>query len=232
MSTEPAQPSSAPLVLHHLNKSRSLRILWLLEELEVPYEIKFYKRVPPGLAPKELLAVHPLGKSPVITHGDVTLAESGAIVEYIIRTFGNGKARPPPSGEIHDLYFSHYAEGSLMPPIVNKHVFNLVPSQAPFFVRPLIRSVLSTITNGWIDPTLKKHIALVEAHLEKSGDWFAGGSEPTSADFLMAYAVEALNTLFPDVAGPKMKAWVDRVHNRPAFKRGVEKSGEPDPFFG
>ncbi|KAI0032597.1 thioredoxin-like protein [Vararia minispora EC-137] len=207
------------LVVHHLNASRSLRILWLLEELDVPYEIKNYQRGADLLAPNELRQVHPLGKSPVITYGDITVAESGAVVEYIIRTFGNGKARPSASGEVDDLYFSHYAEGSLMPLVVNKFVFGIVPGRAPFLLRPLVRNVMNMLVSQMVDPRLKEHIRLIEGHLEKSGDWFAGGDDPTSADFMMVFGVEALVHFFPNLVGPKTKAWVERVHDRPAYKR-------------
>ncbi|KZV76601.1 thioredoxin-like protein [Peniophora sp. CONT] len=219
--------TTAPLVVHHLNHSRSARILWLLEELEVPYEIKFYKRQADKRAPKELRAIHPLGKSPVITHGDVTVAESGAIIEYIIRKFGNGKCRPPASGEVDDLYFSHYAEGSLMPLVVNKYIYSLAPGRSPFYVRPLVSMVTGLLDAQLCVPALKNHIKLIEGHLAKKGDWFAGGDGPTSADFVMCYGVEGLAGFFPDDVGPNIKAWIERVHNRPAYKRALEKGG-PD----
>jgi len=223
MSEIPAEPK---LIVHHLANSRSQRILWLLEEIEAPYEMKFYERMPDKRAPKELLDIHPLGKSPVITHGDVTLAESGAIVEYIIRKFGNGKARPPASGEVHDLYFSHYAEGSLMPLVANKFIFSIVPGHSPFFVRPVVKPIMSMLDSQLIDPQLRRHVSLIENHLEKTGDWFAGGENPTSADFMMAYGVEGLAKFYPDVVGPKIKAWIERVQNRPAYKRASKKTGD------
>jgi len=164
----------------------------------------------------------------VITYGDVTIAESGAIVEYIIRKFGNGKARPPASGEIDDLYFSHYAEGSLMPLVVNKYVFGLAPGRAPILLRPLVRTVMNMLLAQMVDPRLKSHMEFIEKHLEKSEGWFAGGDAPTSADFMMCFGMEGLQRFYPDLIGPKTKAWIDRVHSRPAYKR-VSHLVDDDP---
>ncbi|TFY57621.1 hypothetical protein EVG20_g8469 [Dentipellis fragilis] len=216
------------IIVHHLNDSRSQRILWLLEELEVPYEIKFYQRGSDLLAPKELLEVSPLGKAPVITDtdGNVNLAESGAIITYIIKKYGHGKALPSQSGELDDLYFTHYCEGSLMPLVVNKFIFSIIPERAPWFLRFFLRGIFGNLTSMLVDPQLKKHLDVIEAHLGKSGDWFAGGDEPTSADFMMSFALEALSARAPANVGPKTLEWVKRVHERPAYKRGLEKGGK------
>ena len=117
------------IIVHHLNNSRSQRILWMLEELGVPYEVKRYEREPSMQAPASLRAVHPLGKSPVITDGDRPLAESGAILEYLVDTYGNGRFRPAPArrSSIHYTYFLHYAEGSLMPLLLMKLIFSRIP---------------------------------------------------------------------------------------------------------
>ncbi|KAI0281763.1 thioredoxin-like protein [Russula aff. rugulosa BPL654] len=192
------------LVVHHLNYSRSQRVLWLLEELEVPYEIKFYQREPNQLAPKELLKVNPLGKAPVITDGDVTLAESGAIIQYIINKYGNGRVAPPKEGELTDIYFTHFSEGTFMPLLVNRLVFSVIPTQAPFFLRPILRPIFSTIDAKLIAGPLNASLKQIEETLEKSNTgWFAGGPNPTMADYMM-----------PDLVGPKIKAWVERVHER------------------
>ncbi|KAI0827087.1 thioredoxin-like protein [Trametes gibbosa] len=213
------------LVVHHLNNSRSQRILWLLEELEVPYELKKYQRTAEMMAPAELKTVNPLGNAPVITDDGFNLAESGAIVEYIIQKYGNGRAQPPASGKIDDLYFIHYSEASLMPILVNKLIFGIIPERAPFFLRPILRSVFNSVSAKMLDPRLKIHAEMVEAHLAKNErQFFAGGEEPTAADFMMIFCLEAWSTR-GDI-GPKTKAYVERIHARPAYQRGLKKGGE------
>ncbi|KAH8097038.1 thioredoxin-like protein [Cristinia sonorae] len=215
------------LTVHHLNNSRSQRLLWLLEELEVPYEIKKYQRGADLLAPKELKQVHPLGLSPIITDGDVTLAESGAIIEYVIEKYGGSKAHPPESGKIHDLYFKHYVEGSLMPLLVNSLIFTIVPQRAPFIIRPLVRPIFNMLLAQMVTPRLKEHAKMIEDHLTKdSKQWLAGGTEPTASDFIMSFALESWATKDPEILGPNTKAYVKRIHERPAYQRGLEKGGE------
>ncbi|TDL24564.1 thioredoxin-like protein [Rickenella mellea] len=217
------------LVVHHLNNSRSQRILWLLEELEIPYEIKKYQRGSDMLAPKELKEVHPLGKSPVITDGDVTLAESGAIIEYIIEKYGAGKATPPAAGKLDNLFFTHYAEGTLMPILVNKLVFTIIPQRVPFYIRPVANIIFGSVSKQLLEPNIETNSKFVEAHLAKTkADFFAGGDHPTSADYQMLFPLEAIKQRAPGHLGPNMKAWVDRVHARPAFKRALEKGGQYD----
>jgi len=160
------------LTVHHLNNSRSQRILWLLEELKVPYEIKKYERRPDKRAPPELLAISPLGKSPVITDDNITLAESGAIVEYLITKHGNGKAVPPESGFIDNLYFSHYAEGTLMPILIQRMIFNFAPKNAPLSIRPVVKTVFDQLKTLLVAPEIKKNLTMIEAHLEKSKSIF------------------------------------------------------------
>ncbi|KAL0574901.1 hypothetical protein V5O48_007061 [Marasmius crinis-equi] len=216
------------ITLHHLNSSRSQRIIWLLEELGTPYEIKKYERTSEQLAPPELLKVFPLGKAPIITDtgadakGNIVLAESGAIVEYLIRANGNVRFVPPSSGQgyIDNLYFTHYAEGSIMPTMVQKAVFTMtVPQRSPWLLRGLLSGVLGKISEKIVTPELKKHSDLVEAHLLNK-QWFAGGDEPTSADFLMIFPVELLE--YFNVAGPKTKEYVKRIHER--LSRKAESS--------
>jgi len=216
------------LTIHHLNDSRSQRILWLLEELEIPYEIKKYQRLPTQKAPPELLAVNPLGKAPVITDGEVNIAESGAIIEYIIKKYGQGKIWKPAEGTrgaIDDLYYLHYAEGSLMPIVVNKYIFTLVPDYSPWYLRWFVRMIFGNLTKMLVNPELKKHVDMLESHLAKK-DWLAGGSGPTGADFSMNMAMEALKIDKESGAGPAVLAYVDRIHARPAYKRALEKGGE------
>ncbi|KAI0047694.1 thioredoxin-like protein [Auriscalpium vulgare] len=218
--------SQTPVIVHHLNNSRSQRILWLLEELEVPYELKTYQRTPEQLAPKELLEVHPLGKSPVITDGDVTLAESGAIVDYLIEKYGQGKIAPTGEAKLTDLYFRHFAEGSFGPLVSNRYIYSLVPERSPFFLRPILRSVFSSLDAKLIDKPLTAALNFIEATFAKNGNWLAGGAEPTGADYMMSFTLEALAARRPEGLGPLTKAWVERIHARPAYKRGLEKGGE------
>ncbi|KAL0565577.1 hypothetical protein V5O48_016444 [Marasmius crinis-equi] len=219
------------ITLHHLNNSRSQRIIWLLEELEVPYEIKKYQRTSEQRAPPELLKIYPLGKSPVITdtgaqgNENIVLAESGAIVEYLIKTYGNGKFAAATSGQayIDNLYYTHYAEGSIMPTVVQKLIFGMIPDRSPFLLRGLLRGVFGKITEMVVNPEMKKHSELVESHLATK-EWFAGGSEPTSADFLMIFPAEILEST--GLAGPKTKEYAKKIHERPAYKKALEKGGE------
>jgi len=215
------------LTVHHLNNSRSQRILWLLEELQVPYELKKYERGSDQRAPAALLAISPLGKSPVITDDNVTLAESGAIVEYLITKYGSGKAVPPESGFIDNLYFSHYAEGSLMPILIQRLIFENVPKNSPFWIRPIVNQVFTQLNKLLVEPEIKKNLMMIEAHLEKSKSvFFAGGPDPTCADYQMAFPLEAIVTVSPDQVGPKVKEYVRTIHERKAYKRALTNGGE------
>jgi glutathione S-transferase len=224
-------PAEGKLVVHHLNNSRSQRILWLLEELEVPYDLKRYERDKVTmLAPPELKAVHPLGKSPVVTDGDATLAESGAIIEYIALRYGNGRFIPPPGTpeRLRYTYWLHYAEGSAMPPLLLKLIFDKIEtSPMPFFVRPIAKGISAKVKNAFIDPQIKTHFDFMEAELGTS-TWFAG-SEITGADVQMSFPVEA--SAAGGVVGndrPNLLAFVKRVHERPAYKRALERGGPYD----
>ncbi|KAG9125717.1 hypothetical protein FRC07_006484 [Ceratobasidium sp. 392] len=206
------------IIVHHLNNSRSQRILWLLEELEAPYEIKRYERTAEMLAPKELRDVHPLGLSPVITDGDVVLAESGAIVEYLIGKYGAGRFTPPESGFVDNLYYAHYSEGTLMPLLVNRLIFTIVPERAPFFIRPILNMVFGMLDSQMISPRIKANIKMVDAHLAKRpGKFIAGGDAPTSADFQMIFPLEAFCARSQGEEkdlGEHVKAYVETVHER------------------
>lgn len=213
------------IIVHHLENSRSHRILWLLEELGVPYEIKHYKRDPKtSLAPPELLAVHPLGKSPVVTDGDLTIAESGAIIEYLVDRYGKGKLIPPAGSpeRMRYTYWLHFAEGTAMPPLVMKLVFNRIEKGAPFLVRPIAAGISRKVKAGFIDPNLQRIVAHMENELARS-EWFAG-SEFTAADIQMGFPVEAATARVG--ARPAMVRFLERVHARPAYKRAIEKGGE------
>lgn len=216
------------ITVHHLNNSRSQRILWLLEELGLPYDIKRYQRdSKTSLAPPELLAVHPLGKSPVITEGELTLAESGAIIEYLVERHGKGGWVPPPGSpeRIRYSYWMHFAEGSAMPPLVMKLVFNRIENAPmPFFAKPIARAIAKKTKAGFIDPNVDRNATYVEAELGRS-EWFAG-SEFTAADIQMSFPVEALVARGRNVDRPNMKRFLERIHARPAYKRALERGGE------
>ncbi len=215
------------ITLHHLNHSRSQRILWLLEELGVPYEIKRYQRDPKTmLAPPELRLVHPLGKSPVITDGELTVAESGAIIEYLAGRYGEGKLLPPAGTpeRLRCSYWLHYAEGSAMPPLLLKLVLNRVRT-APFFVKPIARGIADKVDRTFTDPQLKLHLDYLEAELG-AHEWFVGDSL-SAADIQLSFPLEA----FAARGGlgsnyPRLDAFLQRIHARPAYRRALERGGE------
>jgi glutathione S-transferase len=214
------------IVVHHLNNSRSQRILWMLEELGVPYEVKRYQREPSMQAPASLRAVHPLGKSPVITDGDRTLAESGAILEYLVDTYGNGRFRPATGTpeKINYTYFLHYAEGSLMPLLLMKLIFSRIPSRLPFFMRPVGRAIAKGANTTLLDPQIGSHFMFLEGELGKR-EWFAG-ADFTAADIQMSFPLEAAAARAPIVRQmPKLSAFLDRIQAQPAYKRALEKGG-------
>jgi glutathione S-transferase len=216
------------IVVHHLENSRSQRVLWLLEELGVPYEVKRYARdAQTMLAPPALRAVHPLGKSPVVTDDGQTVAESGAIVEYLVGRYGQGRLVPPEgtSERQRYTYWMHYAEGSLMPPLLLKLVFDRVEgAPMPFFVRPIARSIAGRAKSGFIGPQIDLHLDYVEGELGKS-TWFAG-DELTAADVQMSFPLEAAAARGGlDARRPRTMAFLERVHARPAYRRALERGG-------
>ena len=217
------------ITVHHLNNSRSQRVLWLLEELGLEYEIKRYERDKKTmLAPAALKKVHPLGKSPVITDGNVTVAESGAIVEYLVEKYGEGRLVPPPGtpAKLRYTYWLHYAEGSLMPPLLMKLVFNRVEkAPMPFFVRPVARAIAKGAGTSFIDPQIKLHLGYIEEELGKHA-WFAG-KDFTAADIQMSFPLEAAASRGGlDAQWPKLTAFLERIHARPAYQRALERGGK------
>jgi glutathione S-transferase len=214
------------LIVHHLNNSRSQRVLWLLEELGLPYEIKRYQRDrKTQLAPPELKSVHPLGKSPVLTDGDATIAETGAIVEYLVEKAG-GALRPPEGSpeRLRWTYWLHYAEGSAMPPLLLRLVFSVLPDRSPGLLRPLVRAIAGRAIDGFVDPQIKTHFDFIESELTKS-TWFAGDAF-SAADIMMSFPLEAAGARANAFAGrPKVKAFVEHCHARPAYQRALEKGG-------
>ncbi|WP_334134065.1 glutathione S-transferase family protein [Tepidimonas sp.] len=225
------------LVVHHLEHSRSQRVLWLLEELGVPYELRTYRRDPrTRLAPPELKAVHPLGKSPVITHGDITVAESGAILEYLVQTF------PPPSdGELAALlpapgsaahrdnrFWLHFAEGSLMNWVVMQLVFVSIPRQRmPFFARPIARAISQQVMQRFIQPNIDGALNWIERTLADGRPWLTG-AQLALADIQMSFAIEAVFALGGAALParyPATQAWRQRYRARAAYQRALAKGG-------
>ncbi|CUI05813.1 glutathione S-transferase [Massilia antarctica] len=216
------------IIVHHLNNSRSQRILWLLEELGLEYEIKKYQRDPKTmLAPPELRAVHPLGKSPVITDGANTVAESGAIIEYLLERYGNGRFVPAAGtpDKLRYTYFMHYAEGSAMTPLLMKLVFDRVEtSPMPFFAKPIARGIAQKVKSTFILPQIAQHLAYLEGELAKSS-WFAG-QEFSGADIQISFVLEAgaarggLGDKYP-----RLLDFLNRIHARPAYQRALERGG-------
>lgn len=219
------------VVVHHLNNSRSQRVLWLLEELGVPYEVKRYERdAKTMLAPPALLAIHPLGKSPVITDGEIVLPESGAIIEYLVDTYGNGRLKPPAGSaqRLKYLYWMHYAEGSAMPPLLLRLVFNRVANNpAPWPISAIARRIATTVDKSFIEPNLTRHLDFMEAELNAQ-TWFAG-EEFTAADVQMSFPLEAAASRGGlNASRPKLMAFLERIHARDAYKRALERGGRYD----
>lgn len=216
------------IVVHHLENSRSQRILWLLEELQLPYEVVRYARdVETMLAPRELRAVHPLGKSPVITDGALTLAESGAIIEYIVDRYGDGRLRPAantPERLLYD-YWMHYAEASAMPPLLFKLVFDRIETAPmPFFVRPFAKMIAGRTKSTFIGPQIALHLDYMESELGRRS-WFSG-DEMTAADIQMSFPLEAAAARAGlDATRPNLSAFLDRIHARPAYQAALAKGG-------
>jgi glutathione S-transferase len=219
------------IIVHHLNNSRSQRILWLLEELGLAYEIKKYERdAKTMLAPLALRAVHPLGKSPVIEDGETIVAESGAIIEYLVGRYGEGRLAPEPGTpeRLRYTYFLHYAEGSAMPPLLLKLVFDRVESTpGPFFVRPFARAIAKKVKNSFVLPQIRQHLAFLEGELA-SRAWFAG-DDFSAADIQASFPLEAAAARGGlDAQYPKLSAFLERFHARPAYRRALERGGKYD----
>jgi glutathione S-transferase len=221
----PAWYEASVITVHHLNNSRSQRVLWLLEELALPYEIVRYERDKTTmLAPPELAKIHPLGKSPVITDGDHTIAESGAILEYLVEKHGGGRMVPERGtpAYLKYRYFMHYAEGSLMPYLLLRLVFRRIKTGAPLLVRPIGKAIANKVEAAFIGPNLARHVAFLDGELANS-PWFCG-DELTAADIQMSYGMEAIVARVPDPPA-RLRAWVERARARPAYQRALERGG-------
>ena len=216
------------ITVHHLNNSRSQRILWLLEELVLDYEVKRYQRnAQTMLAPPELRAVHPLGKSPVITDGDTTLAESGAIVEYLADRYGAGKLAPAFGSpeRVRYLYWLHFAEGTAQPPSLLKLLFDRIKSRSPLLVRPIARAIADRALGAYVLPNIERNLEFMESELGKN-EWFAGGRF-SAADIQMSFPLEAYRARGGlDEKRPRLMRFLEKIHSRPAYRRAVERGGE------
>lgn len=227
------------ITVHHLNNSRSQRILWLLEELEIPYQIQFYQRdTKTMLAPPELKTVHPLGKSPVITDdavkqgttGAMVLAESAAIINYLASRYAQGTLIPA-EGTAERLrydYWMFYSEGSIMPPLVQKLIFSQIPKQKmPFFARPIAKKIADKVMSTYLQPQIKLHLDYMESQLQASG-WFVGDAF-SAADIQMSFPLEAAaQRAGLDGSRPKLHDFLQRIHARPAYQRALAKGGQYD----
>jgi glutathione S-transferase len=214
------------ITVHHLDNSRSQRVLWLLEELGLPYEIKHYKRDRKTmLAPPELRQVHPLGKSPVVTDGDVTLAESGAIVEYLVQTYGRDALLPRNAEDKRRYtYWLHFAEGSAMSPLLIKLIFDRV-RKAPLLVRPIANAIANQVMGSFVQPNIDRQLAFIESELT-ARPWFAGTAF-SAADIQMSFPLEVSEGRvgLPADRYPKINAFLKRIRERPAYQRALDKGG-------
>ncbi len=200
------------IVVHHLNDSRSQRILWLMEELGLPYEIEHYKRLETRLAPPELKAVHPVGKAPVITDNGKTIYESAAIIDYVIRRHGGGRLQPDPATPAYDDYMMwlHYAEGSAMLPLLlHLYVSRLGEGGVPLHAR--------------IESETANHLGYIDGHLK--GRSFLVGDTLSGADIQMSFVAEIAEVYGKRAALPNLDAWIRRLHARPAWQKALEKGG-------
>lgn len=211
------------ITVHHLENSRSQRVLWLLEELGLDYEVRSYARDPKTMrAPPELLAVHPLGKSPVIDDDGVAVAETGAIVEHLTTGAGGALIPTTPPERARYTYWLHYAEGSAMPPLLLKLIFSRLAPGSPWLLRPLVRGVADAVLKTFVDPDLRRHAAYWEAELA-GRPWFCG-PDFSAADIMMSFPLEAFSSRGTG-AGPKVTEWLARIHARPAYQRALRRGG-------
>lgn len=216
------------IVVHHLENSRSQRVLWLLEELGVPYEVKRYERdKKTSLAPKELVKVHPLGKSPVIDDNGAVIAETGAIVEHIIETYGAGRLAPArgTADWRRYRYWMHAAEGSYMPPLVlTLMLARMETAPMPFFAKPIAKKLTQAVRDGYLDHTIAALYGYLDTELGKTA--FLAGNEFSGADIMMSFPAEAAMQRAPAaLKTARLKTYVEKLQGRPAYKRALERGG-------
>ncbi|WBA10441.1 glutathione S-transferase [Salinivibrio kushneri] len=210
------------IILHHLEQSRSQRIVWLLESLAIPYQLVRHQRDPKTkLAPRELKKIHSLGKAPVIEDGDVVIAESGAIIEYLIDKYGDGTLTPSTDEEkALYRYWMHYAEGSLMPPLVMSLIFSKIPkSPMPFFIRPIARKLMKGVTEQFLAPQLRDHFAMIDSHLAKH-TWLCGDTL-TAADIQMSFPLLAARKQLDAQKHANILRYLERVEQQPGYQNAL-----------
>ena len=216
------------ITVHHLNNSRSQRVLWLLEEMGLPYEVVRYERdARTMLAPPELRAIHPLGKSPVLDDGPIRVAETGAVIEYLMDAHPGSPLKPAAGTEAarRYTYWLHYAEGSAMTPLLLKLIFGQLPNRAPGLMKPLVKGVSKKAQDSFIDPQIAAHTAYWEAELAKA-PWFSGDAF-SAADIMMSFPLEAAASRAVDLAAyPNIARFLQTIHARPAWKRALERGGD------
>jgi glutathione S-transferase len=212
--------------VHHLNYSRSLRVLWLLEELGLEYDVQLWERDKDFRAPAEAVNVHPLGRFPMVEVDGRVLAESGAVLEYFADR--EGKLRPTEDEQkLECRFFMHYAEGSAMPPLLVKLITTrLRQARMPFFVKPIARGIADQVDKSYTDPALDLHLGFIERTLGER-PYFAG-NDFSIADIQMIYPVEAALSRSGGER-PNTSAWRERVASRPAFRRAEAKGGAAVP---
>lgn len=218
------------ITVHHLNNSRSQRILWLLEEIGVDYDIVRYQRDSNTMrAPVELRQVHPLGKSPLISDKGQTYAESAAIIEYLVDTYG-GHLKPATDSALYRdyVYWLHFSEGSLMPPLLVKLIGDrLTEAKVPFFVKPIVKSISKQMEQNFYGPEISSLLEFINDHLGKN-QWFCGEAF-SAADIQMSFPLEASAARAPGFARyANIVSFVDRIHTRPAYQAALERGGEYD----
>lgn len=214
------------LVVHHLENSRSQRILWMLEELELDYEIRHYKRdAQTQLAPKALREVHPLGKSPLLEDKGRIIAETGNIIEHILDHHAGGRLATPHGTQERDelRYWLHYAEGSAMPPLLIKLVLDNMSTRAPFFIKPFINAATGQVNQRFLQPQIDTHFGYIDAHLAKTG-WFVGQAF-SAADVMMSFPLEAAVSRTSAGQLDSIRTFLEKIHARPAYRKALEKGG-------
>ncbi len=217
------------VIVHHLNNSRSQRILWMLEEIGVPYEIKLYQRdQKSNLAPAALKEIHPLGKSPLVSDSGLTVAESGNIIDYLSRQYATELIPAVDSPEYRDYsYWLHYAEGTLMPNLVMKLIFDKVKtSPMPFFAKPIAKAIAGNVMSSYVQPNISANLQFVESRLQDRS-WFCG-EQLTGADFQMSFPLEAVVARGGAEEFPNIKAYVEKFQARPAYQAALAKGGAYD----
>ncbi|MEM8936978.1 MAG: glutathione S-transferase [Pseudomonadota bacterium] len=216
------------IIVHHLEKSRSHRALWTLEELGLDYEVKLYRRDPEtSLAPETLKTVHPLGKAPIVEVDGVVYAETAAIIETLIDRHGNGKLRPAPGSPAFDAYrfWLHYSEGSAMPPLLLALVLNkMETAKMPFFAKPIAKKIAGGVRDAFVGPQLALHFQFIEDALE-TDPWFTG-ADFSAADIMMSFPLQGfLSRAGKPADYPNIAAFCERIKARPAYKAAEERGG-------